>query len=105
MQIVSPFTHWKTIVREILTSELVLSSSLHGIILSEAFGVPVRFVMPVGGETLFKYQDYFLGTGRYLDRQPDTFMNEITSQIGVMMPKPVFDSKTLLKKFPSDFYI
>ncbi|MDY7029697.1 MAG: polysaccharide pyruvyl transferase family protein [Spirochaetota bacterium] len=104
MRIVSPLAHWKRVVHEILTSELVLSSSLHGIILSEAFGVPVRFVMPAGGETLFKYQDYFLGTGRHLDRPPDTFMDTITDQSGVMMPAPVFNPGALLDTFPSDVF-
>lgn len=44
----------------------VCSSSLHGIVAAEAYGVPAIWVEPgrsiVGGS--FKFRDYFLGTGR-----------------------------------------
>src|SRR5690606_10219205 len=52
--LISPLGYWKHVVNEILHSELVLTSSLHGLIISEAFGVPVRLFAPCGGETLFK---------------------------------------------------
>jgi pyruvyltransferase len=104
MQLVSPYMHWKKVLQEILKSELVLTSSLHGIIASEAFGVPVRFVMPVGGETLFKYQDYYNGTGRYLDTQPATFCDEITSELGIKMEKPIYNSEEILNTFPQDLF-
>lgn len=55
---------WKEIIEKILDSELVISSSLHGIIVAEAFGVPARMLRYPKGEFLFKYQDYYLGTGR-----------------------------------------
>lgn len=103
-RLVSPLTHWRKLVLDILSSELVLTSSLHGIIISETFGVPVRFVMPSGGESIFKYQDYYLGTGRYLDVQPSTFNETITSRIGVTMPKPTFNSELLLNAFPQDVF-
>jgi pyruvyltransferase len=53
-----------------LNSETILkkieSSSLHGIVVAEAFGIPVKWIAPgqdiIGGE--HKFQDYFLGTGR-----------------------------------------
>lgn len=103
--LVSPLSHYKGVVDEILTSELVLSSSLHGIILAEAFGVPVRFVLPVGGETIDKYQDYYEGTGRKLSKLPDSFLSKpIDKDLGLKMGPPVFEPKTILNSFPKDIY-
>jgi pyruvyltransferase len=57
---------WKPVIREIKKCELIISSSLHGIIAAEAYGIPAVWSVwgnsIVGGE--MKYQDYFLGTGR-----------------------------------------
>lgn len=104
MSLVSPHLHWKFLLREILTSELVITSSLHGITVSEAFGVPVRFVMPVGGETLFKYRDYYEGTGREMKDLPSAITEKITPDSGVCMPPPVYDIHSMLGAFPQDFF-
>lgn len=95
MTYVSPFLHWKKVLKEILSSQLVLSSSLHGIILSEAFGVPVRLIKPVGGETLFKYKDYYEGTGRVLNTTPSSFADKINYKSGVEMSSPIYDADAL----------
>lgn len=51
-------------IRAILAAELVVSSSLHGIILAEAVGVPALLLRPPAAEPLTKYEDYYQGTGR-----------------------------------------
>ena len=57
---------WKTVINEILSCKKIISSSLHGIICAEAYGIPAIWAvysdMIIGGE--MKYQDYFLGSGR-----------------------------------------
>lgn len=57
---------WKKVVDDICSCERVISSTLHGIVLAEAYGVPATWAVYsrniAGGP--FKYQDYFLGTGR-----------------------------------------
>lgn len=57
---------WRTFVREVKSCRRVISSSLHGIVIAEAYGVPAEWAVfsdkILGGE--FKFQDYFLGTGR-----------------------------------------
>ena len=58
-------------VEFLLGCELVVSSSLHGIIFAEAFGVPARWWAPPNGgaartERAFKYQDYYAGTRLHL---------------------------------------
>ncbi len=100
--LVSPVGYWKSVVKDILTSELVLTSSLHGLILAERFNVPVRFVAPCGGETLFKYEDYLEGTGRRLYAAPQNFLAGINEDAGVQFSTPVTDSAAMLEKFPID---
>jgi pyruvyltransferase len=39
----------------------VLSSSLHGIVLAEAFRIPARMLRLTENEPLYKYQDYYEG--------------------------------------------
>jgi pyruvyltransferase len=57
---------WQTFVNNLLKCKKVISTSLHGIIIAEAYGIPARWEVwsdkIIGGE--FKFQDYFLGTGR-----------------------------------------
>jgi len=53
-----------TFVRQLLEAEFVVSSSLHGVILAEAYGVPAVYLDSDNGENQFKYDDYYQGTGR-----------------------------------------
>ena len=39
----------------------MLSSSLHGIVLAEAFRIPARMLRLTENEPLYKYQDYYEG--------------------------------------------
>lgn len=55
---------WDEVVEKILDSRFVISSSLHGIIIAEAYGIPARLLKVSNNEPLFKYQDYYSGTGR-----------------------------------------
>ncbi len=50
-------------LRAIACSDLVVGSSLHGIVVAEALGIPARLVTP-GVEPPFKYEDYYRGSGR-----------------------------------------
>ncbi len=51
-------------VRALLGAETVVSSSLHGVILAEAYGIPAVYLDSGNGENKFKYDDYYQGTGR-----------------------------------------
>lgn len=62
--VVYPTEAWDEVINKILDSEFVISSSLHGLIIAEAFGIPARFLRVSKAEPLFKYHDYYLGTGR-----------------------------------------
>ena len=57
---------WKEVIDAILSCDEIVSSSLHGIIAAEAYGIPATWAVWSdkirGGE--LKFHDYFLGTGR-----------------------------------------
>lgn len=49
--------------RDIARSEIVYSSSLHGVIFAHALGRPAVLVAPRTSESEFKYRDYFASVG------------------------------------------
>jgi pyruvyltransferase len=91
-----------TRIRAIASAELVISSSLHGIILAEAYGVPV---IPVRepGEPEFKYRDYFEGTGRELPPLLPSLADALRAD--PIDPLEGWDPQPLLDAFPSDLWI
>jgi len=99
--IISPNQNpWKVIdiIRE---SEFVSASSLHGIILAEALGVPCRVVLS-RTENTFKYLDYFLGTGRqHIDFASDPEEAEKMGGHEHMIWSP----DRLLSSFPYDLFL
>lgn len=60
---------WKEVIDHICSCEEIVSSSLHGIIIAEAYGIPAIYTeysyKRIGGD--FKFRDYLLGTGRTED--------------------------------------
>lgn len=63
--IVSMITdNYQNVVDRILESRKVISSSLHGIIITEAYGTPAVFLHDRKGNRDFKYDDYYASTGR-----------------------------------------
>ncbi len=62
--IVYPTEPWNQVVEKILDSKFVISGSLHGIVIAEAYGIPARYLRVSEKENIFKYQDYYLGTCR-----------------------------------------
>lgn len=99
--LVSPRDNWKVVLQRILRSRLVISSSLHGIILAEAFGVPARMLRVSKHEPLFKYQDYYESTGR-----PDfKFATSVKEALEMGGERPGYiDLQPLLNAFPWDYF-
>lgn len=104
-QLCTPMGYWKDVVKDILSSEMVITSSLHGLIIAESFGVPVRFVAPCGGETLLKYEDYLEGTGRKLTVKPTDFLSGISRDMGVRFESPKVDIEGMKQCFPFDLFL
>lgn len=99
--VVSPLRGWNYVVSRIVRSRLVLASSLHGLIIAEAYGIPARYVRLADHEGTFKYEDYYGGTGR-------EGAGEVTSiQAGLEKggrDTAVFSPDRLLEAFPYDLW-
>lgn len=97
--IVSPLWGWNLAVENILKAKLVLASSLHGLIIAEAFGIPARYVRLSQTENLFKYKDYYFGSGR----RESEFIFATSIAEGLEMggaPGIRYDHNPLLQAFP-----
>lgn len=94
---------YKAVIDAIASSKKVISSSLHGIILAEAYGVPAVMFRSYDKSVDFKYLDYYASTGRYDVSIADTF--EEACQIE---PLPLPDIKPLqeaaMATFPYDLW-
>lgn len=99
--IIYPTDPWDEIIEKITDSRFVISSSLHGIIVAEAFGIPARLLKITDNEPLFKYQDYYLGTNRpYF--QYATSIEEALEMGGE--PPFACDLKKLYQSFPFEYW-
>ncbi len=95
--VVYPTESWDEVIEKITDSALVISSSLHGIIIAEAFGIPARMLRVTLTEALFKYEDYYQGTGRECF-QPAYSVQEALELGGE--PPIICDMKKLYDAFP-----
>lgn len=67
----SDYKHWHDIPDAVCSCEKIVSSSLHGLIVADSYGIPnswIRFSDKVAGGG-FKFQDYFESVGREV-REP-----------------------------------
>lgn len=94
---------YKSVIDAIVSSKKVVTSSLHGIILAESYGVPAVFFRGLGKQIDFKYLDYYYSTGRY-----DIKIAESLEEALTMEPLPLPDLKPLqeglIKTFPYDLW-
>lgn len=105
LQFISPFSKWSNVIDYLYSCQFVITSSLHGLILCEAYDIPVKFIMPNNSEAEFKYLDYFTGTGRKLTFNGKFYTDdEISTDVGVEPPKLEFDTQHLYNSFPFDLY-
>lgn len=94
---------YKHVIDEIVASEIVITSSLHGIILAEAYGVPAVFFRGLRKSIDFKYHDWYCSTGRDDITLSDTYEEALETT-----PPPLPDLsglvKGLLDTFPYDLW-
>lgn len=99
----SPITEdYKSFVDKLTSAKRVVSSSLHGIILAESYGIPaVMIYQPMVGD--FKFRDYYYSTGRYNFPMATTLEEALT-----LTPPPLPDLKEMQKNtmsaFPQDIW-
>lgn len=84
----------------IAASSFVVGSSLHGVIVAESLGIPARLLNP-SAESMFKYEDYYLGSGRQGVRAAAN-LNDAINMGGV--EPPIWDANALIGSFPCDLF-
>ncbi|MCD8131591.1 MAG: polysaccharide pyruvyl transferase family protein [Lachnospiraceae bacterium] len=95
---------YKAFVDQLVSVERVISTSLHGIILAESYGIPAILVRP--DYSLFKYYDYYLGTNRgsfpILEKLPSK--EELDKMYFPELPDTEIIGKRLEEAFPYDLF-
>lgn len=99
------YDKWTDVIDEILSCDYIISSSLHGLIVSDAYGIPncwVSFGGYIGGGN-FKFLDYFSSVQRKeqnslsIRRKGD--MTRVYEQMQ-KWEKPLIDTNAILKACP-----
>lgn len=98
--VMDPRAPLRECITRISQSEFVIGSSLHGVIVAEALGIPAR-LMSSGVEPAFKYEDYYLGSGRSGFKAARSISQalEMGGEEAV-----AWDPDPLLKAFPVDLW-
>lgn len=95
----------EAVVNQIARCDVILSSSLHGIIAAEAYGIPAGWIRMTGrihgGD--FKYNDYTLSTCRDVSRPLRWDPDLLTNLAQRTLPTPSFNTEDLLRVFREHF--
>ena len=94
---------YQSVIDKIVSCKKVYSSSLHGIILAEAYGVPAVFFRGVQAVIDFKYKDYYASTGRF-DVPMANNLAEAFSAAPPAIPDLSNLQKGLMNAFPYDLW-
>lgn len=92
---------YENFVKEIKSCKLIISSSLHGIILSEVYGIPAVLLKPQ--ENIYKYYDYYFSTGRFKFPIADSVQQAINVE-PTKIPDFSNMQNKLLISFPYDLW-
>lgn len=96
-------SNYKQFIDKLVNSKLVISSSLHGIILAESYGIPAILLKDSPTYDKFKYDDYYQSTGR------SNYPIASSIEEGLKMTPPSLPDlkplqENLLKSFPYDLW-
>ena len=100
IQIIDAKQSWKCAVEQILQCEIILSSSLHGLVIADAYGIPNNYIRISDEEPLLKFHDYYLGTNRNLSIY--TSLKDAVKSAN--LPNFIFNSDILIEAFPYDIW-
>lgn len=94
---------YKEFIRQLLSCKMIVSSSLHGIILAESYGIPAIFLNVGMWDQTTKFLDWYYSTRRY-----NVVMISSLDQIGNVRPMtlPKLDEmrEQLIRSFPYDLW-
>lgn len=98
------YTNWKDIIDEILSCEYIVSESLHGLIVAEAYGIPNLWAYLTFDTQNIKYHDFFLSMGK--DREApytvteDTTVNDLLKELAKYEKSEGVDLQKLVDACP-----
>lgn len=102
--VLNPRSDVRECIGRIVDSEFVVSSSLHGVVIADAFGIPNRLVK-AAHEDSFKYDDYYLGTGRKPPVPANSFSDAVADGLSKANPPLEWDgAKLLTDSMPRDLW-
>lgn len=99
--VLNPQSPVRNVLDVIARSDFVVASSLHAVILAESFGIPAQLYQSKT-EHFFKYEDYYLATGRNSFSMASTIEEAI--KLGGEHPMQ-FNSAPLLEAFPYELFM
>jgi len=94
---------YKLFIDELCNCEKVISASLHGIIIAEAYGVPAVFLGEGRSFEIFKYYDWYFSTGRKNVRFASS-IEEAVEMAPMELPDISKIQENILKAFPYDLW-
>jgi len=101
---ITPVTNnYKELIDYIYNSKLVISSSLHGIILAETYGIPAILLTDRETSNRFKYNDYYYSTERF-DYPVAQSIEEALALQPAHLPNLTDIRKNILNSFPYDLW-
>lgn len=94
---------YKYFIDEIVSSRKIISSSLHGIILAETYGIPAVFWNKNMNSEVMKFYDWYLGTGRS-DIKIANSLDEAINMEPMKLPNLSEMRERLISVFPYDLW-
>ena len=95
---------YRRFIQTLCESELVISSSLHGIIIAEAYQIPAIWLLQNMENKALKYYDYYYSTNRYNIPVART-VEEAKEMKPIALPENLEKMQSdLLKAFPLDLW-
>ena len=92
-------------IDRLLEAKLVISASLHGIILAEAYGIPAVMLKDTPSKDITKYKDWYYSTGR-MSFPIANSVEEALNMGGTPLEYHVIEQmqEALLNTFPADLW-
>jgi len=103
VSLIDVLSGWRGVIERINECEAIASSSLHGLIIAEAYGVPAVWFSATDKVTGggFKFRDYYLSTGRQAP-DPVRWGGSLASMTRGMTDPPTIDVEPLLNAWPRE---
>lgn len=94
---------YKAFIDQLVASEKVISSSLHGIILAETYGIPAIFLNQGVSDQSLKYLDWYYSTGRSNIRMASS-LEEALAMEPMELPDLQLMQQQIQDAFPADLW-